>query len=296
MSPIRIFISSRMSNGELDDDRKAACALVAQMGSPFSAFAIDKLPDPPIVFPSDAESEISRSQMFVLLMARTLSPRVVDELRFAQRLGLACYVLLRGDSRTPAVSAFLKSCGCPVYPYGDGDASLANVLGEILRDRISWNETAEAAIEFGCDAWDAIVLELRQRPERVYALTPRRFEELVAELLRGFGYQIELTPTTNDGGRDIIARRSRDIAFPSLYYVEAKLWAPDTKVGRPIIQKLLGAGKADQVNGVMLITPSQFARTVVPYLEDRRLLEFVRLVDGKMLPTWYLQYLTQISR
>ncbi len=294
--PINVFLSGRLGNGELDDDRHDAREVIGRVGAPFSVFAYEGVPQQRDVWQSDAELRISQSQMFILLLGLSLSPRVADELKFAKRLGLPCYVLARNGPRSKNVALFLSDCGCPVYGYGGSAAPLADVLEAILRHRIEWSDAAEIAVTFGNDAWGVIIEKLRSSPDDVYQFSPRKFEELVAELLAGFGYSVDLTPSSNDGGRDIIAKRSADIAFPSLYYIEAKLWTPGLKVGRPIIQKLLGTGMADRVNGVMLVTPSLFARTVRPYLVERNLLEFVRLVDGQALPAWYTEYVSRATR
>src|SRR5258708_40197380 len=49
------------------------------------------------------------------------------------------------------------------------------------------------------------------------SLTPRQFEELIAEIWSRFGYEVELTARTRDGGRDIIAiRRSVEASYRHL--------------------------------------------------------------------------------
>jgi hypothetical protein len=72
--------------------------------------------------------------------------------------------------------------------------------------------------------------------------TPRQFEVLITELLNRQGFSTKLTPPTNDGGRDVECQRDGE----SLY-VECKLFAPTAKVGRPHIQKLVGAMAADGI-------------------------------------------------
>jgi len=46
---------------------------------------------------------------------------------------------------------------------------------------------------------------LNKHPERMYELNPRRFEELVAAILKDLGYAVQLTAQGADGGVDIIA-------------------------------------------------------------------------------------------
>ena len=44
-------------------------------------------------------------------------------------------------------------------------------------------------------------------PELMRNLSPRKFEELVAELFSDMGYEVVLTPATRDGGFDFKAFR-----------------------------------------------------------------------------------------
>src|SRR5204862_4797648 len=62
---------------------------------------------------------------------------------------------------------------------------------------------------------------LAQDPSRFHALTPRQFEEVVAELLDRQGYEVTLTPASKDGGKDIYAAKN-DMLGSFLYLVECK--------------------------------------------------------------------------
>jgi len=51
---------------------------------------------------------------------------------------------------------------------------------------------------------------LKKHPKALYKIKPRQFEELIAEILASYGWQIQLTPPVKDGGYDIFAI-SKDI-------------------------------------------------------------------------------------
>lgn len=80
-------------------------------------------------------------------------------------------------------------------------------------------------------------------PFQMKTMNRRKFEELVAELFSGFGYQVELTPKTKDGGVDIIAIGCTD-SIQSKYLIECKRPDPKTTVSVDIVRSLLGV-KAD---------------------------------------------------
>lgn len=56
------------------------------------------------------------------------------------------------------------------------------------------------------DANSRLLADIKARPELVYAITPRQFEEVSAEIFLRLGYSVELTPRSKDGGVDIFSR------------------------------------------------------------------------------------------
>lgn len=70
-------------------------------------------------------------------------------------------------------------------------------------------------------------------------MDPRKFEELIAELLRAKGYEVELTPRTRDGGFDILAIKKGDLGS-ALTLVECKRYAETNKVDVGIVRGLYG--------------------------------------------------------
>lgn len=55
--------------------------------------------------------------------------------------------------------------------------------------------------------WDEIIRLITDNPEEIYKIDPRKFEELIAGAYFKEGYEVELTPRSNDKGRDIVATR-----------------------------------------------------------------------------------------
>lgn len=65
-----------------------------------------------------------------------------------------------------------------------------------------------------------IVQFFHKYPDELKIMDRRKFEELVAELFGGFGYDVELTKHTRDGGRDIIAVKREEVQVK--YLIECK--------------------------------------------------------------------------
>lgn len=115
----------------------------------------------------------------------------------------------------------------------------------------------------------------------IRSLSPYAFEQYVADCFAGWGFDVEQTPPTNDGGKDIILRKDG-----KTYYVECKHFS-EGLVGREIIQKLVGAGVIDgNVNGYVVVASSGFNSNAIEcakkndkiFLID--LLNLVRLSPG----------------
>src|SRR6476659_881773 len=69
---------------------------------------------------------------------------------------------------------------------------------------------------------DDILKAVFEQKVELTAISPRKLEELVAELLREKGLDIHLTPYSKDGGRDIIARGELVPGEPMVIAVEVK--------------------------------------------------------------------------
>ena len=106
---------------------------------------------------------------------------------------------------------------------------------------------------------DEFLRKLHANPRLLYELTPRGFEELVAELLGRLDYEVTLTPASKDGGKDIYAAK-KDHLGTFLYVVECKKYAPDRPVGVGLVRQLNGVVQAEQATAGILATTSFFTK------------------------------------
>jgi restriction system protein len=104
-----------------------------------------------------------------------------------------------------------------------------------------------------------IVVALKKEPESIFTLPPRKFEELLAELLESQGMTVELTPRSKDGGRDILAY-SESALGKFLCLVEAKRYAETHKVGVELVRQLYGVLCDHLATSAMLVTTSSFTK------------------------------------
>ncbi|AWO01986.1 hypothetical protein DLD77_09895 [Chitinophaga alhagiae] len=98
---------------------------------------------------------------------------------------------------------------------------------------------------------------LKKQPVNLRNITPREFEELLADLLRDMGWDVELTKQTKDGGSDILAYLNTEVGR-LLCLVEAKHYREDRKIGVELVRTLYGTLCDAQANSAMLVTSSSF--------------------------------------
>jgi hypothetical protein len=140
----------------------------------------------------------------------------------------------------------------------------------------------------------AEVLEfLRQCPEDLYRLNSREFEFFIADLFEGFGFEVELTCQSRDGGRDIVA--IRHAVVNEKFLIECKRYSPNKKVGIGIVQRLHGVTAAEPATKGILATTSWFTAPASQHLSDHRWLLEGRDFDG--LVNWLELYrLVQLGK
>ncbi|EOS61067.1 hypothetical protein C815_00795 [Firmicutes bacterium M10-2] len=125
--------------------------------------------------------------------------------------------------------------------------------------------------EWECSFEDITIKKLLSRFEK----NPTRFEVYCGMLFEKLGYEIKVTPPVNDGGYDLYVFKGGT----PFGLAECKLYAPSTKVSRPVIQKLVGANEIEKAPHLFVITTSSFTKEAVEYAAYTN----VELIDGKKI-------------
>lgn len=106
--------------------------------------------------------------------------------------------------------------------------------------------------------FDQVLADVSQFPDKLQELTARQFEAFVAEIWKRFGYEVELTSRTRDGGRDIVAVKSCETNLRFL--IECKRYDRNRKVGVGIVRALYGVKMDEKATKAILATTSSFTR------------------------------------
>ncbi len=118
---------------------------------------------------------------------------------------------------------------------------------------------------------EELIRYLGKHPNEIYNLSSRKFEELIAEILVGFGWEVELTAQTQDGGYDIFAI-SGDInssGIKTSFIVECKKYAPHRKVGIEVARQLFFVKSELNVSNAIIATTSDFTKGVYDFRSRR---------------------------
>jgi HJR/Mrr/RecB family endonuclease len=118
-------------------------------------------------------------------------------------------------------------------------------------------------------------------------MNSRNFEELIAEFFDGFGYAVELTQATRDGGRDIIAIGNQKVAATK-YLIECKRYAETNKVGVLPVRALLGVVQDEGATKGIIATTSSFSKDAQEFLNRNKWVLEGRAFDGVL--EWLREY------
>jgi hypothetical protein len=153
----------------------------------------------------------------------------------------------------------------------------------------SGSEIERELITVSTRYWDSLIAELVSNPREIYSLPPRKFEELVAELLLRKGMSVRLTPKVKDGGYDILALNV-DSLGKRLYLVECKRYEMGKPVGVGLVRALYGVVTKEAATSGLLVTTSRFTKSALAYATD---IEYrLSLKDFGDLRKWLQECLT----
>jgi restriction system protein len=158
---------------------------------------------------------------------------------------------------------------------------------------IATEQTPEEALEL---AHQSLRLSLAQDIlSRILSCSPTFFERLVVELLVKMGYggsrrdAGERIGQSGDGGIDGIIKEDR-LGLDTIY-IQAKRW--QGSVGRPEIQKFVGALQGQRAKKGVFITTSYYTAEAIDYAS--RIDTKVVLIDGQLLASLMMDFDVGVS-
>jgi restriction system protein len=139
---------------------------------------------------------------------------------------------------------------------------------------------------------DRLIEKLKRKPDDLFRISPRQFEEVIADILTDMGMEVELTPATRDGGKDILAYMSTDIG-KFLCLVEAKRYSRKRPVDVSLVRALFGTLVDHKATSGMLVTTSSFGPDAKSFQERHKYQ--LSLKDYSNVVEWLMKYKTNSS-
>ena len=170
-----------------------------------------------------------------------------------------------------------------------------DVKTEKIETEITSQQTPEESLEYG---YQKIRQNLADELlNRVKTCSPGFFERLVVELLVNMGYGGSIKDAgkvmgkSGDGGIDGIIKE--DKLGLDVIYIQAKRW-DDGTVGRPEIQKFIGALAGQKAKKGIFITTSRFSKEAIDYVSN--IDSKIVLIDGEELTNLMIDHDIGVSK
>ena len=110
---------------------------------------------------------------------------------------------------------------------------------------------------------------IQENNKYIYKISPREFEEIIAELFRKQGFNVELTKRTRDGGKDIIAIKKDIMGLDTKYFIECKRYAKTNKINVGIVRALHGIHYTNNgPNKSIIVTTSTFTSVAKKFAKE----------------------------
>lgn len=151
-------------------------------------------------------------------------------------------------------------------------------------------ETPEEALE---TAYQKIRKSLAQDLlNKIITLSPAFFERLVVELLVKMGYGGSIKDAGRaigkSGDEGIDGTIKEDKLGLDIIYIQAKRWQPGNGVGRPELQKFVGALAGQGAKKGIFITTSSFTKDALDYVPRNE--TKIVLIDGQQLAQYMIDH------
>ena len=134
---------------------------------------------------------------------------------------------------------------------------------------------------------EELIHYLASHPRLLQKRAPEKFEELIAELLKDKGYDVERTKSTRDGGFDLRVLKRSDLGT-FLTLAECKRYAPNNKVSVGIVRGLFGVVSSQGATSGLVVTTSTFTRDATNFQQQNQ--HRMALADIEVLKCWLKEH------
>ena len=215
--------------------------------------------------------------------------KTLTEMAEAKEYDKLLLLLLNRDKRQYKNSAFLQQ-------FLSSNPTNLEILN--LEDLEKWSQNLSNELSFkGLSEVYIYIKQLSRklielvakRPDSLKEMEWRDLERVVSELFEGLGFKTTLTPSSKDGGKDVILECTID-DIPKSFVIEIKHWRSGHRVGQKTVKeftKIIINEKRDK--GLFLSTYgfsnnfyeslSETEKTIVRFGEQEKIVELCRTYE-----------------
>jgi len=135
------------------------------------------------------------------------------------------------------------------------------------------------------DPLEQIIIESTKYPSIIYNLTPREFESFIGKIFQAFGFNVELTAQTRDGGTDLICLK-KDLNIPFKMAIETKKYSPDKPIGVGLVRNFVGSNVITNANKLLFVTTSSYTKDARKYANSNMLTNLLELKEFPDIIKW----------
>jgi len=154
-----------------------------------------------------------------------------------------------------------------LWDLSEDKSERRTVLYDKELDFVLLHDSVASLVSIANKECGPIIEKLATKPELLYSISARQFEELIAELFRREGYSVSLTSVSRDGGKDILISTNTS-AGDHLYLVECKRYSPQNPVGVSIIREMYGTLSQSNATAGIVVTTSYFTKDALAFRES----------------------------
>jgi len=174
-----------------------------------------------------------------------------------------------------------------VFKTNVNEIEKAKKIEEKIKERSILNE-----IKLLETTSDNLIKAINQNRNELWKITPRQFEELIADILRKMNFEVTLTPQTRDGGKDIIVK-SNNVIAESVWFVQCKHYSLDKPVGIAVFREVVGTHLLNKPNKSIIVTSSYYTKEVINEVEKVK--NIINIKDYKAVFNW-IDWVTEGER
>ncbi|SFP37219.1 restriction endonuclease [Salibacterium halotolerans] len=164
-----------------------------------------------------------------------------------------------------------------VCPHGISKGDSANKCLTCAKEKeklLINQQIKENSKQLHQDETKKLLKQMRKNNKYLQSLSPQEFENVVSDMLRELGYNVNQTPYINDGGKDAVAWKDQ-----KKYLFEYKRHSRNNSIGRPMLQKFYAAMIEEGTDIGFFITTSRFTSAAIDYSAKYN----ITLIDGDRL-------------